>query len=133
MTKNFSEKLSNWLVKSTSPYENVRLNRHAKLHLHDDNEAKLHVIKWRRICSSRILILWKDFLGACWDSAIVERFFGILKNDCIFKVAQFSREHLKQGMTECMRFYNEERFHFSNGSMSPVRIERSPIKVAYLG
>jgi putative transposase len=27
-------------------------------------------------------------VGACWDNAVVERFFGSLKHDWIFKVHQ---------------------------------------------
>ena len=30
-------------------------------------------------------------VGACWDNAVVERFFGSLKHDWIFKVAQPTR------------------------------------------
>ena len=32
---------------------------------------------------------------ACWDNAVVERFFGSLKHDWIFKVAQPTRDHMK--------------------------------------
>jgi putative transposase len=35
-------------------------------------------------------------VGACWDNAVVERFFGSLKHDRIFKIAQPTREHMKK-------------------------------------
>jgi putative transposase len=72
-------------------------------------------------------------VGACWDNAVVERFFGSLKHDWIFKVAQPTREHMKQYVTAYMRYYNHERFHSSNGDMSPVKFEKSQINVSCLG
>ena len=72
-------------------------------------------------------------VGACWDNAVVERFFGSLKHDWIFKVAQPTREHMKQDVTAYIRYYNQERFHSSNGDMSPVKFEISQIKVSCLG
>jgi putative transposase len=72
-------------------------------------------------------------VGACWDNAVVERFFGSLKHDWFIKVAQPTREHMKQDVAVYMRYYNQERFHFSNGDMSPVKFENSQIKVSCLG
>ena len=72
-------------------------------------------------------------VGTCWDNAVVERFFGSLKHDWIFKVAQPTREHMKQDVTAYIRYYNQERFHSSNGDMSPVRFETSQVKVSRLG
>jgi putative transposase len=47
-------------------------------------------------------------VGACWDNAVVERFFGSLKHDWIFKVAQPTREHMIQDVTAYMRYYNQK-------------------------
>ncbi len=38
-------------------------------------------------------------VGACWDNAFVERFFGSLKHDWIFNIAQSTREFLKLDVT----------------------------------
>ena len=35
-------------------------------------------------------------VGACWDNAVVERFFGSLKHDWLFKIHQPTREFMKQ-------------------------------------
>jgi putative transposase len=72
-------------------------------------------------------------VGACWDNAVVERFFGSLKHDWIFKVAQPTREHMMQDVTTYMRYYNQERLHSSNNDMSPVKFEISQMKVSCLG
>jgi putative transposase len=72
-------------------------------------------------------------VGACWDNAVVERFFGSLKHDWIFKVAQPTREHMMQDVTTYMRYYNQERLHSSNNDVSPVKFEISQMKVSCLG
>lgn len=35
-------------------------------------------------------------VGACWENTVVERIFGSLKHDWLFKVNQSTREHTKQ-------------------------------------
>ena len=72
-------------------------------------------------------------VGACWDIAVVERFFGSLKHDWIFKVAQPTREHMKQDVTAYMKYDNLDRLHSSNGDQSPTNFENSQIKVSGLG
>jgi len=63
------------------------------------------------------------YVGACWDNAVVERFFGSLKHDWILKIAQPTREHMKQDVTAYIKYYNQERLHTANGNMSPIKYE----------
>ncbi|MCU8058403.1 integrase core domain-containing protein, partial [Shewanella sp. SM34] len=72
-------------------------------------------------------------VGACWDNAVVERFFGSLKHDWIFKVNQPTREFMKQDVTAYMKYYNLERLHSANDDLSPVEFENSQVKVSSLG
>jgi putative transposase len=72
-------------------------------------------------------------VGACWDNAVVERFFGSLKHDWLFKVHQPTRELMKQDVAAYIKYYNLDRLHTSNGDMSPVQYECSQIKVSGLG
>ena len=71
-------------------------------------------------------------VGACWDNAVVERFFGSLKHDWIFKIAQSTREHMKKDVAAYMRYYNLVRLHTTNGDQSPINYENSLIKVSGL-
>lgn len=64
--------------------------------------------------------------------AVVERFFGSLKHDWIFKVAQPTREHMKQDVADYIRYYNNDRLHTANNGMSPVKYEMSQINVSGL-
>jgi putative transposase len=67
---------------------------------------------------------------ACWDNAVVERFFGSLKHDWLFKIAQPTREHMKQDVAAYIKYYNQERLHSSNGTQSPIEFENSFRKVS---
>ena len=63
-------------------------------------------------------------VGACWDNTVVERFFGSLKHDWLFKVHQPTRVHMKQDVAAYMKYYNLDRLHSSNGDLSPVEYEK---------
>ena len=69
-------------------------------------------------------------VGTCYDNAVVERFFGSLKHDWIFKIAQPTREHMKKDVAAYMRYYNLVRLHTKNGDQSPVNYENSLKKVS---
>ncbi len=70
---------------------------------------------------------------ACWDNAVVERFFGSLKHDWLFKVSQPTREFMKQDVAAYMKYYNIERLHSANGDLSPIEFENSQLNVSNLG
>ena len=72
-------------------------------------------------------------VGACWDKAVVERFFGSLKHDWILKVTQPTREHVKLDVAQYIRYYNTDRSHTANGNLSPVKYELSQLKVSGIG
>jgi putative transposase len=68
-------------------------------------------------------------VGACWDNALVERFFGNLKYDWLFKVAQPTREHMTQDVAAYVKYYNLDRLHSMSGDQSSIEYENSFRKV----
>ena len=69
-------------------------------------------------------------VGACWDKAVVARFFGNLKHDWILKIHQPTRNHMKKDVADYMRYYNVERPHSANDDLSPVKFELPEVKVS---
>lgn len=63
--------------------------------------------------------------GACWDNAVVERFFGSLKNEWLFNIYHLNRESMKQDVQHYIRYYNQTRLHSANGDLSPIDFELS--------
>ncbi|MGO2243009.1 MAG: IS3 family transposase, partial [Halomonas sp.] len=56
--------------------------------------------------------------------APMERFFGSLKHDWIFKVHQPTREHMINDVRAYIKYYNLDRLHSSNNDLSPVQYEK---------
>ncbi len=69
-------------------------------------------------------------VGACWDNAVVERFFGSLKHDWLMKIPQPTREFTKNDVATYMKYYNVDRLHSANADQSPVNYENSFSKVS---
>ncbi len=97
---------------------------------HSDRGSQYTSKRYRRLLDGYGIRASTGDVGACWDNAVVERFFGSLKHDGIFKIAQPTREHMKTDVAAYMRYYNLERLHTSNGDQSPINYENSLKKVS---
>ena len=92
---------------------------------HSDRGSQYTSASFRKLLKHYRMRASMGDVGACWDNAVVERFFGSLKHDWIFKVHQPSREHMKTDVTTYMRYYNLKRLHTANDDMSPISYENS--------
>jgi putative transposase len=90
---------------------------------HSDRGSQYTSKRYRKLLDKYDARASMGDVGACWDNAVVERFFGSLKHDWIFKIAQPTREHMKQDVAAYMRYYNLERLHTANGDQSPINYE----------
>lgn len=92
---------------------------------HSDRGSQYTSKRYRKLLDGYGIRASMGDVGACWDNAVVERFFGSLKHDWILKVHQPTRDHMKQDVAAYMRYYNLERLHSSNGDLSPINYENS--------
>ncbi len=69
-------------------------------------------------------------VGACLDNAVVERFFGSLKNEWLLNIVHLTREAMKEDVVEYIRYYNHERLHTTLGDLTPIDYEKSQSKVS---
>ena len=97
----------------------------AGLVFHSDRGSQYTSKRFRKLIASYNIRASMGSVGACWDNAVVERFFGSLKYDWLFKIAQPTREHMKADVAEYMRYYNTERLHSANNDLSPAEFEDS--------
>lgn len=63
-------------------------------------------------------------VGACWDHAAVERFYGSLKHDWILRINHLTRDHMKQDVAKYMKYYNLDRLHSANDDLSPIDFKK---------
>lgn len=78
------------------------------------NELKKHGIK----CSM-------SARGNCYDNAVVESFFGLLKRERVNRTRYLTRDEAKQDVFEYIEcFYNRKRRHGRLGNISPDAFEK---------
>jgi len=97
---------------------------------HSDRGSQYTSKRHRKLLDNYDIRASMGDVGACWDNAVVERFFGSLKHDWIFKIAQPTREHMEKDVAAYMRYYNLVRLHTTNGDLSPINYENSLKKVS---
>ncbi len=95
---------------------------------HSDRGSQYTSNRYRRLLSDYGIRASMGDVGACWDNAVVERFFGSLKHDWLLKVPQLTREHMRADVIAYMRYYNLERLHTANGDLSPVEYEQNSLR-----
>ena len=95
---------------------------------HSDRGSQYTSKRYRALLTGYGLRASMGDVGACWDNAVVERFFGSLKHDWIFKVHQPTREHMRHDVAAYIKYYNLDRLHSSNDDLSPIQFEKSETK-----
>lgn len=58
--------------------------------------------------------------GNCYDNAVIENFFGIMKQEMYYGVVYYSYDELKEAIETYIKYYNEQRIKESLGWQSPV-------------
>ena len=84
---------------------------------HSDRGSQYTSKGYRKLLASYGMRASMGDVGACWDNAVVERFFGSLKYDWLLKIHQPTREFMKQDVAAYMRYYTN---HIKFSYASPV-------------
>ena len=64
--------------------------------------------------------------GNCYDNAVVESFFGVLKRERVNRVKYRTRDEAKSDLFDYIEcFYNQKRRHGYLGNQSPVNFEKT--------
>ncbi|WP_209123716.1 IS3 family transposase, partial [Alkalihalobacillus sp. BA299] len=59
--------------------------------------------------------------GNCYDNAVIENFFGIMKSEFLYLNEFESIEHFKQELEEYMFYYNNKRIKSKLKGKSPIQ------------
>ena len=85
---------TNLVSKAMMKAYNLRQPRKG-LVFHSDRGSQYTSKRYRNLLANYGIRASMGDVGACWDNAVVERFFGSLKHDWLLKVPQPTRENMK--------------------------------------
>lgn len=92
---------------------------------HSDRGSQYTSGQYKALLKSYDMRSSQGDIGACWDNMVVERFFGSLKHDWLFKSAHANRKEMRQDVLDYLHYYNLTRLHTANNYLSPVEHENS--------
>ena len=109
----------------------INLRQPAKgLLFHSDRGSQYTSQRFRGLLKRHHITASMSGVGACWDNAVVERFFGSLKHEWFMNVVHLSRESMKKDVEAYIRYYNQDRLHTTLGDLSPISYEKLQLKVS---
>ena len=82
-------------------------------------KAYVGTLKERRIYQSM------SRKGNCHDNAVMENFFGLMKQEMYYGKVYYSFEELKETIEQYIKYYNEQRIKEKLGWLSPVEYRLS--------
>jgi putative transposase len=126
ISKNMTTEL---VLKAMQMAINLRQPR-SGLIFHSDRGAQYTSKRFRNLLKQNAIKASMSGKGACWDNAVVERFFGSLKYEWLLKVIHLTRESMKIDVQKYIRYYNHDRLHTTLEDLTPVAYEKRNLKVS---
>ncbi|MGG2201533.1 IS3 family transposase [Paenibacillus validus] len=98
-----------------------RLSENDVLLLHSDQGWHYQMKQYRQALQEREITQSMSRKGNCYDNAVIENFFGILKSEFLYLKEFESVEHFKQELAKYIDYYNHKRMKAKLKGMSPVQ------------
>ena len=93
--------------------------------VHSDQGSQFTSLEWQAFLKTHNLEASMSRRGNCYDNAVVESFFHLLKSERIRRKTYVTREAARQDVFDYIElFYNPKRKHGRNGMLSPIDYER---------
>jgi putative transposase len=89
--------------------------------VHSDQGFQYQHTSWRKLLENAGAIQSMSCKANCYDNAVVENFFGHLKEELFHRVRFLNTDALATALHEYMRWYNTERISTKLNGLSPVQ------------
>jgi putative transposase len=89
--------------------------------VHSDQGFQYRHVTWRVLLEGAGAVQSMSRKGNCYDNAVMENFFGHLKEELFHHVRYLSTDALATALHEYMRWYNTERISTKLKGLSPVQ------------
>ena len=129
----FSRQIVGWSMRDTMHSDGVlaallmavwRRKPLPGLMLHSDQGTQFTSSDWQAFLSRHGIVCSMSRRGNCYDNAVAESFFQLLKRERVRRRIYPSREAARADVFDYIEmFYNPKRRHGSNGGVSPVEFE----------
>jgi transposase InsO family protein len=92
---------------------------------HSDRGCQYTCYTYRRRLEQAGIVISMSRKGNCWDNAVMESFFGSLKEECVGSTVYPSHEQARRSLFEYLEvYYNRQRRHSTLGYVSPLIYEQ---------
>ena len=135
----FSRMVVGWALSSSLGHEMVvtalkraiRRRRPGKgLVFHSDQGVQYACNDFRRELDQHGFIQSMSRKGDCWDNAVAESFFSIMKTELVYHERYEGHQDALHSIFEYIEaFYNRERRHSTLGYLCPVEYEKQTLRV----
>ena len=98
-----------------------RLTEEDTLLIHSDQGWHYQMKQYRHALKERGITQSMSRKGNCYDNAVIENFFGIMKSEFLYLKEFESVEHFKQELAKYIEYYNHKRIKAKLKGMSPVQ------------
>ena len=121
-----SERMKDQLVTDALRMALFRRKVNSELLLHSDRGSQYASHNMQQLLRQNNITCSMSRKGNCWDNAVAESFFHILKTECIYHEQYLSRDEAKKSIFDYIEvFYNRKRKHSYLGYKSPEQYELS--------
>jgi len=107
-----------------------RLSNEDELLLHSDQGWHYQMKQYRQALKGQAITQSMSRKGNCYDNAVMENFFGILKSEFFYLHEFESVDHFKKELARYMDYYNHKRIKSKLKGMSPVQYRAHAQQVA---
>jgi putative transposase len=108
----------------------TRNNNTQKVVIHSDRGSQFTSHEWHTTLKQLDLTGSMSGKGNCYDNAIMERFFGSLKDALLVNEPMTNTHTMNTKIEQWIIKYNYQRCHSSLGGLSPAQFERKMLKAA---
>ncbi|MBB6454814.1 transposase InsO family protein [Salirhabdus euzebyi] len=98
-----------------------RITGEDQLILHSDQGWHYQMKQYRYTLRERGIKQSMSRKGNCYDNAVIENFFGIMKSEFLYLNYFESVDHFKQELEEYMNYYNNKRIKAKLKGKSPIQ------------
>jgi putative transposase len=107
-----------------------RLTDKDKLLIHSDQGWHYQMGKYQLALKEKNITQSMSRKGNCYDNAVIENFFGILKSEFLYIQEFESVEHFKQELAKYIDYYNHKRIKTKLKGLSPVQYRTQTLQAA---